>query len=175
MLNKIKFAPADKELVHVIGAYIVFGSLWILFSDRLLSAMVRDPEVYRSFQTYNGVFFIGITAALLYCLIQRLVRKRRVLESDVRRGEEKFQTLVERSLAGIYIIQGDRFSYVNDRFAEIFGYAPAEITGEKTPADLVSSEDRETVLRNLRARSEGKLNSAHYSFRGLRKDGRIVD
>ena len=44
-------------------------------------------------------------------------------EQDLRAAEEQFRGLVEQSIAGIYIVQDDKFAYINPRFAEIFGYA----------------------------------------------------
>ena len=46
---------------------------------------------------------------------------------EMRDGEEApvslgtFRLLVEESLTGIYLIQKDRFVYINRRFAEMFG------------------------------------------------------
>ncbi len=90
-------------------------------------------------------------------------------------AEAKFRTLVERSLAGIYIVQDGRFPYVNPRLAQIFGYdSPEEIMAGCRVEDLVAPEDRALVAENLRQRIEGEVPSLCYTFRGLRKDGRIV-
>lgn len=42
--------------------------------------------------------------------------------AEQRSGNRKFEALVEQSLAGIYIIQGDRFVYVNPEFARMMGH-----------------------------------------------------
>ena len=36
------------------AVYAIFGALWILFSDRLLAALVVDPLRMTTWQTYKG-------------------------------------------------------------------------------------------------------------------------
>jgi PAS domain S-box-containing protein len=88
-------------------------------------------------------------------------------------AEAKFRGLVEQSLVGIYVIQGDRFAYVNPKTAAIFGYTPQEMTSRPL-YDFIAPEDRDLVKRNIRKRLEGSSLSIHYHLRGRRKDGAII-
>ncbi len=92
---------------------------------------------------------------------------------DSREVQARYRTLVEESLVGVYFIQDDKFVYVNPRMTEIFGYSQSEIIGKAVP-DLVVQEDREMVSQRLQERVSGKVQSAHYVFHGLCKDGRII-
>ena len=90
-------------------------------------------------------------------------------------SEQRFRSVVEQSLAGIYIIQDGRFVYVNPRFAEIFGYASvSELIGVE-PTSLVAEQDRATVAENIRSRIEGGAQSISYGFTAVRKDGSLID
>jgi len=51
--------------------YAVFGSLWILGSDRLLLAFVRDPNLLTSIQTFKGWAFVLGSAVLLFWAVRR--------------------------------------------------------------------------------------------------------
>lgn len=108
--------------------------------------------------------------------IARDITKIKQAERALRESEGRYRALVEESLAGIYIIQGGYFRYVNPSFATIFGYgSPAELIDRVPVADLVSPADRELVAGNLRRRLEGEVKDAHYSFVGLRRDGLRID
>lgn len=109
------------------------------------------------------------------CGISTDITARRDAELRTRESEARFRELVERSLVGVYIIQDGRFTYVNPRLAEIFGYPREEIVERLRVADLVAPEDRERVLGNLRRRAEGKVDALHYAFRGLHSSGRHLD
>lgn len=102
--------------------------------------------------------------------ITKRITAERVLESS----ERKFRNLVERSLAGVYIIDAGRFSYANPMLAEIFGYTPEEIMGDLTVLDLVYQPDQELVAHNLKKPTHGDAQGLRYQFRGLRKDGQVI-
>ncbi len=86
-------------------------------------------------------------------------------------AEHKFRTLVEQSLAGIYIIRAGSFHYVNPTFARIFGYSVGELLALPSVLDLVVDEDRAMVREALRRREDGSVQSTRYTFRARRKDG----
>ncbi|MBI3585958.1 MAG: PAS domain S-box protein [Ignavibacteriales bacterium] len=102
------------------------------------------------------------------------ITERKEAEKSLNAAEHKFRGLVEQSLVGIYIIQGNNFVYVNPKMAEIFGYTPEEIIFEKTISDLVMEEGLPIVQENIRKRLENEMSSVRYGFRGKRKNGAPV-
>lgn len=95
--------------------------------------------------------------------------------TERRQAEELFRTLVEQTLAGIYMIQDGRFVYVNPKLAEIFGYTQAELLSGVSVDALTAEKDRPRVKENIRRRLEGELESIHYGFTGIRKDGTEIE
>ncbi len=75
---------------------------------------------------------------------------------------------------GIYIVQEKYFSYVNPKFAEIFGYYPEELVNVKDMHTLVHDDDLQLFRENIGKRLSGEIQAAHYQFRGKRKDGNII-
>ena len=61
-------------------------------------------------------------------LLKLEITERKRIEDQLRDSENKFRILTELSPLGVSLIGSDgRYKYVNPRFVEIFGYAPAEI------------------------------------------------
>jgi len=86
-----------------------------------------------------------------------------------------FEALVENVLVGIYIIDEDeRLVYVNERFAQIFGYTSDELIG-KSAYLIVHPKDYAKVRENIRKRLKGIIKSVHYKFIGIKKDGTEVE
>ena len=92
----------------------------------------------------------------------------------IKESEEKFRSLVENSIVGVYLIQDNIFKYINPRLAEIFEYSVDELLNNKGPRDLTYSEDWEMVKENLRKRINDEVYSMHYKFRGSTKNEKVI-
>ena len=87
-------------------------------------------------------------------------------------SHEKFRALVENSVAGIYIIQEGKFSYINQRMADIFEYEREELIG-KSPLELTHDDDKIKATVNIQKRLNGIEKSREYTFKGITKSKKI--
>ncbi len=99
------------------------------------------------------------------------ITERKKMETELRDAEIKFRTLVEKSQVGVYIVQRGKFSYVNPRFAEIFGYEPNELIGVDPVRSIIAEEYQAISAEHVRARLEGEVETVHYEAVGRKKDG----
>jgi PAS domain S-box-containing protein len=104
----------------------------------------------------------------------KLEKERKEFEEKLKESENMFRSLAEESLAGIYLIQGNKFKYVNPKLAEIFGYKVEELIDKMGPKELVFPDDWPIVRKNLEKRLKGEIKSIQYEFRGLTKDKRTI-
>jgi PAS domain S-box-containing protein len=95
-------------------------------------------------------------------------------EKELRESEEKFRNIAEISLAGVYIIQDGIFIYVNKKFAEILGYSVEECLNNMHFRQTVHPEDLDVVREQISKRISGKVNSVNYTFRAIKKNGKII-
>jgi PAS domain S-box-containing protein len=63
------------------------------------------------------------------------------VELALRESEQKYATLVEDALIGVYILKDGKIEFVNDKFADIYGYSKDELIGMDS-LDLVHPHDR---------------------------------
>jgi PAS domain S-box-containing protein len=106
--------------------------------------------------------------------LERAESARKSAEKELLESEEKFRNIVEISLAGIYIIHAGIFLYVNKKFAEIFGYSVEECLNNMNYQQTVHPEDLDSVREKISQRITGKVDSVNYTFRGIKKDGKII-
>jgi PAS domain S-box-containing protein len=106
-------------------------------------------------------------------VVSRDVTERKRVEEELVAAETKFRTLVEQSIVGIYIIEGETFVYVNPKMAEVLGYPVEELLSRPVLAVIVE-EDRPLVERNIQERLRGRMRDARYELRMRRKDGRVI-
>jgi PAS domain S-box-containing protein len=96
-------------------------------------------------------------------------RRCQIAEKRLQESEEKYRTLVKNSLTGIYVDQGGKIVFANERFADIYGYPLKEILGMDSRR-LVHPEDRDMTDTIRERRLEGKDAPTEYEARGIRKD-----
>lgn len=110
--------------LRIVVAYALTGGLWILFSDRILVAIISDLYVLTRLQTYKGWLYVLATAWLLYLLIEHYLAERS-------RQEKKLADIFERITDGFVSLDRDwRYTYVNQKAAQIFGRQRADLIGK---------------------------------------------
>ncbi|MGA9754318.1 MAG: PAS domain S-box protein, partial [Desulfobaccales bacterium] len=105
----------------------------------------------------------------------RDIDQRKQAQEALKGSEARYRMVTESSLAGVYVVQDRCLVYVNPTMAQTFGYQPEEImAGAVAPSDLIHPEDLPLVQENIRRRLSGELEAAHYTFRGLHRDGSVI-
>ena len=90
-------------------------------------------------------------------------------------NEEKFRDLVEGAVPGVMIHRGHKPLFVNQAYADIFGYAsPAEILRQPSALDHVAPRERGRLSEYAEARLRGEKIPDVYEFQGRRKDGSAI-
>lgn len=120
------------------------------------------------------IFRVIIDAAEEALIIVQDVTELYKMERELSESEERFRQLVEQKQVGVYLMQNERFQYVNPRFAELCGFDREEVLAMPSNLAIVVEEDRPMVNEAVRRRLSGDI-VPPYSFRMRRKDGEIVD
>lgn len=94
-------------------------------------------------------------------------------ERELTFDDVPFRGIVEQALAGIYVVQDERFVYANDTFAAMFGYSRDEFIGRRM-VDCVTEDSADEVMVNYWRRIRGEVDSIRYRTKGVRKDGALV-
>jgi len=111
---------------------------------------------------------------IVACLeIARNITERKRSEEALKESEEKYKTLVDSSLTGVFIHQDEQYVFVNDRFAEMHGYKPEELL-KKEYLELIHPDDREALKQTASKRLKGEAVPQQYEVRRLKKDGATI-
>jgi two-component system, cell cycle sensor histidine kinase and response regulator CckA len=102
-------------------------------------------------------------------------RERKMAEDALSATEARFQSLVEQSLVGIFMLQDDVFTYVNPKFGAIFGYRPEELMEKWTLLDLVARDEQIRVITQFLRPLKEESETVYFFFGGRRSDGAAID
>jgi PAS domain S-box-containing protein len=104
----------------------------------------------------------------------RLRRSEERAGAELKESEEKFRTLVEQSQVGVYILQDNKFVYVNPLIERISGYNSEELLRMGGFDQIIHKDDRDLASVKYENRILGKAPMDDYIVRVLKKNGGIA-
>jgi signal transduction histidine kinase len=99
--------------------YLVFGALWILFSDKMVLRFSHDPYTISQISVYKGWLYILVTTILLFIFIRKEIRKRAEL---IRQLQEANRKANESDLLKTAFL-GNLSHYIRTPMNSILGFA----------------------------------------------------
>ncbi len=82
-------------------------------------------------------------------------------------------SLIESAGTAVFILEEGKFRYINKTFEELTGYTGSELFGTRS-LDLVHHDDKEMVRTSAIEAIKGKELHRPYSYRLVKKDGKIL-
>jgi PAS domain S-box-containing protein len=123
--NELKSNIAALKTIII---YMIFGGLWIFFSDSLLYNLVKDQALIYHIATIKGWLFILSTATILYFLIRRYTGTIQASMHEIDTLVKHVNNLTKYANDIILLLNEDeRIIDVNDRALESYGYLKYEI------------------------------------------------
>lgn len=89
-------------------------------------------------------------------------------------SEQRFHELINASFDSIYMIENNRFVWVNDAFCQLTGYTREELTApEFNMTAMVTENSKEIIRHRQEARALGTTLPARYEFEQKSKTGEV--
>ncbi len=134
---KKKKAFLQKFSYRITLLYLVFSLVWILLSDRLLDFLIKDLETLSTIQTYKGIFFILMTAFMLFIMVREHLKSIRTARVLLEHKIEDYKVLYEK-----FLKQNHELKQAKDKAQENENF----VTGilENIP-DMIFVKDAETA------------------------------
>lgn len=170
-LPQKKGSPVNRGIVKIILIYILVGGLWILFSDSILPHFTNDITILTHLATAKGLFYVLVTAALLYFLIYNYTNEIKHAEENFHESEKRYKELANSLPQMIFEIDNQGLiKFTNLASHKMFGYTQDEISAEFSVFDAIVPEDRERARNNMIQIMAGGIHEIE-EYSALRKDG----
>jgi PAS domain S-box-containing protein len=164
--------------LRIAGAYLVFGVLWILYSDRLVERIAANAAQLTQLQTIKGWLFVVASAVVIYVLVRAGLRQLLATASRLRDSEARLRQFATVTTEGLLFVEGTRVTDVNDAVERLAGVSRRQLQGRPL-AELVTDADRPRLAALLAAPdgASGELRLAtgrpvEVSVRAVTQDGR---
>lgn len=162
-----KASQSVKNALQLSVLYLVFGMLWIYFSDQWVGLFSVQTDQILLWQTYKGFFFVGVTAVLLYLLSYRILEDRygeytahidqqHIVQQQLMQQDALLHSLINSSPDAIVIKGLDRRYVVFNKGASTLSgveenYAIGKTADEIFPqetADIINRIDNDLIEKN---------------------------
>ncbi|HOU12095.1 MAG TPA: PAS domain S-box protein [Anaerolineae bacterium] len=101
------------------------------------------------------------------------ITERKQAEESLRESEEKFRSIVENALVGIFMVDDAyRFVYINDELCRILQHSREELAGMDF-RQVLSDESRAFVANYYVRRQSGEQLPPRYELSVIRRDGQV--
>lgn len=149
--------------IRITFFYLLFGVLWILFSDKAILQIASTPSQLTEIQTYKGWFYVAITATLLFFLLQQAARRQRKMLGDLKKSQQElkinqqnYRHVLQNAFEGILVSRKGKNLFFNKELLAIFSCTPEQMQEINFP-DFFSAESQkkyETLLGGEQNRIE---------------------
>lgn len=164
-----------RSTLKIVGIYLLFCCLWILFSDQLLSALAEEKDVITRWQTIKGWAFLTVTSAMMYVLIMRSKIATDKVNAALMESEAKFRRVVDSNMIGIIFWNPDgRVVDANDAFLRIVGYTREELSSGNVSWLAMTPPEFRQADEHAGDERKAAGSSAPYEKEFIRKDGSRV-
>jgi len=98
------------------------------------------------------------------------ISERKAMEEALRKSEEHYRQVIQSLQEGLFVLQDEKFVFVNDAIVDILGYTVEEMKGQHFSRVIPPELREESIRKNFRRRL-GSGESWSYEFQLLHKDG----
>lgn len=171
--EKQDFPVNFKFEFRITVGYLIFGFMWILFSDKLLEFILTDNNLITEFQTLKGIFFIIVTAAFLYLFAKKHMYNLSVAESKRIESENHYKALFfdNRSIILLINPENGKIEDANPSACLYYGWTHSEIC-EKSIYEI-NTLTVEQINNRIKDAISAKQN--HFELRHRLANGEIRD
>ncbi len=149
--------------------YIILGSLWILFSDRLALLLFEDPVTLTRVQTWKGWVYVIGSGLLIYVMLRFVLISLRSTEKDLRKTEAMQQEFLDQHYQPLWKTdEQGKCLFSNKKWLEFSG-SPVDRTKPFAWLDKVHPHDKPHCIDKF---TNGYLNKSQFEleYRMLTKD-----
>ena len=93
--DKISAHQPRMAAFKITAVYFLVGIMWILFSDQLMQALVRDQNLILIVSVAKGWLFVKISSTLIYMLVRASFRKHMRFEGHITKLNTELEHTVE--------------------------------------------------------------------------------
>lgn len=161
------------EEIGLTTLYICAAGLWTVFADDFFDFVMGQPLDSGALHAMKGINFITTTSIVLYLVLRRTVRSRRLAQEAHRLSQQRFEFVAMATTDAIWDLNLDtKVMWWSDGVRRLFGYRQEEVsTRFDWWLDHLHPDDRGPAVDAVRRVAESGARTWVGEYRLRRQDG----
>jgi PAS domain S-box-containing protein len=153
--------------------YVLVASVWCVYSDELFDNILGLPMHAPALETLKGINFVFATSLVLYLVLRRAFRIRRLAEEARRLSQQRFEAVALAATDAIWDLNLEtRSVWWSDGMHKLFGYPSEEVSTKlEWWVERLHPEDKDRVLAAIEEAGERGGLTWRGSYRFRHKNG----
>lgn len=141
-----------KEEIKIISIYILLGSLWILYSDKFITANFTNPQIINQIQTIKGWIFVMTSAIIFYYIIHKsLDELREKNKSKFEALNKEYEIIFNNTHDAQFLIDVEdntiKYQRLSKSHEKLTGLTTEQVKG-KSPINIFGEDIGKELLKN---------------------------
>lgn len=138
--------PAFRAVIRIVFWYTLFGVLWIIASDRLVSILFATPEIITRISVIKGWSYVVVTALGLFGLLLASIRR-------LRRSASEAAAYFDTTPAVMQVCDASlKLETINEAGLSLYGRSLQRLQESDWVAQVIAPEEQQ-ALRSLMRRA----------------------
>src|SRR5580765_785903 len=129
--EKVRIKEFPVEELGLTFSYILLAGLWLVFSgdvvDWIMGVEINSPSVH----TLRGINFVSTTGILLYLVLRRTSRRRRMAAEAQRLSQQRFESVALATTQAIWDLNLEtKVVWWSEGMQKLFGYRAEDVSSQ---------------------------------------------
>ncbi|MFB3895166.1 MAG: PAS domain S-box protein [bacterium] len=162
-ISDIEIVENPEETTHRLQRIMEAGGDRFETQHRCKDGRIIDVDVSTNYLKKEQQFFVFL----------RDITARKQMETTLRESEERHRLLIEQSVMGIGVSQGNQIVFANPALLRIFEYDTLEDFVKTPLLELVAPSSREMIAKRLKKVAQGEPQPSDFEYDIVCKNGKI--
>jgi len=163
----IREFPREELALTVV--YILVAGIWVVFADDVFDWIMGIKMDSPVLQTLKGINFVTTTGLILYLVLRRTLRRRRLAQEAQRLSQQRFESVALATTEAIWDLNLEtKVVWWSEGVQKLFGYRPEDVSSKfDWWLQRVHPEDKSRVMESIGrvVDSGGRTWAGEYRFR----------
>ena len=170
--ERVTIKDLPLEELGLTALFLLVAGIWLMFSNEVVDWIMGVKIESAAVQTLRGINFVTTSSLVLYLVLRRGSRRRRLAQEAQRLSQQRFESVALATTDAIWDLNlQTKVAWWSEGLQKLFGYRPEEISSNlEWWLEHVHPDDRDRVVSAIQSAADKGARGWAGEYRFRRKD-----